>query len=222
MVTLQPKVSATLSLAEKEYYLPLLNQSFLFSFKGTQEDYTHQLLELNGLACQLNDLLQHTSNDLCAQSTVGILIPQDLTAVEAYQLGKKIGQQEYQQFTGLTQIQIGESLPEQLLRLVDWWSQSYLACYSRLLVDLTCFLDPYISLEVMGVPNIKLKQKGDQPDCAFYAGIISSFFSGLVGSDFDAIESDCRDEKAHACKFLLGHQADLNALHFWQTVGALS
>ncbi len=222
MTKWRPKSSATLSLTEREHYLPLLKQSFLFSCQGTQEDYAHQLLELNGLACQLNELLQHTSNDLCAQSTVGILIPQDLTAVDAYQLGKKVGQQEYQRFTTLTHIQGGGSLPEQVLVLVDWWSQSYLNSYGRLLIDLTRLLDPYISLEVLSAPNLKLKKKNDQPDCAFYAGIISSFFSELAGSNFDAIESDCRDEEANICKFLLGHQVDLNAMNFWQTVDALS
>ncbi|WP_299484989.1 hypothetical protein [Acaryochloris sp. IP29b_bin.137] len=220
MAILEKKASATLSLTENEYYLSLLNQSFLFSHQGTAEDYTHQLLELNGLACQLNNLLQHSSNDLCAQSSLGILIPQDLTAVEAYLLGKKIGQQEYQQYTELTGSPRGESLPDQLCRLVDWWSQSYLAYYGQLLIDFNSFFDSYISLEVVGMPNIKLKKQGNHPNCAFYAGIISSFLSGLVGSDFDAIEPDCRNKEAHTCTFLLGQQTDLNALYFWQTVDA--
>lgn len=218
MATLQPTTSTTLSFTDTDPYLPLLSQSFLFSLQGTQEDYAHQLLELNGLACQLNHLLKHSSDDLCAQSAVGVVIPNDLTAVEAYQFGKKIGQQGYQQFAALTHTQQGESLPEQLLVLVDWWSQSYLAHYGQLLIDCTRELDPYISLEVIGMSNIKLKKIDGQPDCAFYAGIIAGFFSELVGSDFDAIEPDCRNKEGNICRFILGPQADLNARHFWQTV----
>lgn len=218
MATLQPTTSTTLSFTETDPHLPLLSQSFLFSLQGTQEDYAHQLLELNGLACQLNHLLQHSSDDLCAQSAVGVVIPNDLTAVEAYQFGKKVGQQEYQQFVALTHTQEGESLPEQLLVLVDWWSQSYLAHYGQLLIDDTRELDPYISLAVIGMSNIKLKKIDRQPGCAFYAGIISGFFSELGGSELDVIEPDCRDQEVNICRFILGPQGDLNARHFWQTV----
>ncbi|NJK40876.1 MAG: hypothetical protein HC934_05040 [Acaryochloridaceae cyanobacterium SU_2_1] len=85
--------------------LPLLDQSFLFSINGNQEDYAHQLLELNGLACQLNRLLERKTLDeyvnQCAQSAIGVMIPQGMTASQTYQFGKEIGQREYQQFIAL-------------------------------------------------------------------------------------------------------------------------
>ncbi|NJM65116.1 MAG: hypothetical protein HC851_05325 [Acaryochloris sp. RU_4_1] len=210
-----------LSLIPIDLYLPLLNRTFLFSNAGTSEDDTHQLLALNGLACQLNQLLYATTDHHCAQNAVGVVIPENLTAVEAYQLGKELGQKEHQQFVNLTNIQAGD-LCAPLFVLVNWWSQSYLAHYGQLRIDFTHTLDPYIGLEVLSLSPINLQQNSEQPSCAFYAGILAGFFSSLVGENFEVIEPDCKDTKPTICKFLLGHQQDLNALPFWQTVDRLS
>lgn len=218
MATLQQPNIAPLSLTQTDLYQPLLQNSFLFSQSGNQEDYAHQLLALNGLTCQLPSLQHHNG----AQNNLGVVVPNDLTIVERYQLGKELGHREYQTFAALAHPSTTKTRPQQLLALLDWWSQSYLAQYGQLLVDLTRPLDVYIGLEVISSSPIQLKQNEGLPECAFYAGILASFFSGLAGCEFDAIEPNHGNPNVKNCQFLLGSQSDLDALHFWQTVDALS
>ncbi len=189
---------------------------------GTPEDYAHHLLELNGLTCQRNRLLQQDSNHYCAQSAVGVVIPSDLTATEAYQLGKDLGQQEYQHFTVLVSSPKQSMLSGQLLVLMDWWSQSYLAYYGQLFIDLTQLSVPYIRLQVVDTSHISLRKNRHRPDCAFYAGIIAGFFSGLTERNFEVIQPDCVEALVNSCQFLLASQSELNAQIFWQTVDTLT
>lgn len=222
LATFQASDSTNVSIAQPDLYVSLLNKSFLFSSSGTQEDYAHQLLELNGLACQLNQLLQQAPQHHCAQSAVGVVIPSGLTAKEAYQLGTELGQQEHQHFAALALPPQRYLLPEQLLVLSDWWSQSYLAHYGQLLIDATQSSDTYIHLEVLSTSHITLKQDERHPDCAFYGGIIAGFFSGLVNRDFEVIEPNWWQAKGKRCQFLMAPKAELDAQFFWQTVDTLS
>lgn len=222
MATLLPPTATNLSVAKTDLYQSLLHKSFLFSVPGTQEDYAHQLLELNGLTCQLNQLFRQTPNSHCAQSALGVIIPKDLTSVDAYQLGKELGEQEYQNWAAFTQSQTYHTVSEQLIGLMNWWSQSYLEQYGQLLIDVTDVSNAYIRLQVINAFSIKLKKTNHQPDCAFYAGILAGFFSGLAGRKFEVIEPDCEEGAINSCQFLLAPQPDLNAMHFWQTLDHLS
>lgn len=219
--TLQSLYSTNDRVTHTAEYLSLLNNSFLFSSE-TQDDYTHHLLTLNGLACQLNQLLHKAPNHQCAQSAVGVVIPSELTATEAYRLGRELGQQEYRHYAKLAPTPKRYLLPEQLLVLIEWWSQSYLAQYGQLLIDSTRLSNTYIYLEVISTSHLTLKQSNRNPDCAFYGGIIAGFFSNLVQRKFEVIEPDWWETQSKHCQFLLAPQFELDAQFFWQTVDTLS
>lgn len=145
-----------------------------------------------------------------------------LTLAEAYEFGKDIGQQEYHQFATGHIVQKENSLENNLLVLMDWWSRSYLVRNLELIINNERSLDQFIEFKIIHKTKKTMRRKNIRSDCPFIAGLFAGFISGLSKTKFEAIEIDSEDGKNNTCRFLLGHKVELNAIFFWQTLDNLS